>query len=359
MQLVNRTGLVAEANLSEDTQGSEQRLLMVTAKATFTFDRAGRVELDSEAPLPLFRSDVPTPLGFLPTDAFPRADPVFEVILLGKAYAAEGRPTEQRRVSLTVGATRRELQVFGDRIWLRREELSQPMPFTEMPLHYERAFGGSFDVLIDAKSKLRISDPSNALGRGFDAETYMKNLGEALRAPTGYPMIPDYIRRAPNVEDPAQLIQHSTDAPTPAGWGAVPTEMGLSVKWALDRIAAQQPATQEEVTTHAYHRAHPDWIIPLPPALSELEMVGVVPYESVRFRLPRLRPVVDILTDAKTYACPLLPQVLVLLPEESRFYLVYKTIVAIAFKPGDDRGLRLRTEERWSDDDQLKDERRS
>jgi hypothetical protein len=80
-------------------------------------------------------------------------------------------------------------------------------------------------------------------------------------------------------------------------------------------------------------------------------MVGVLPCERVTFRLPRLRPVVDISNESGTHTSPLVPQMLVLLPEQWRFYLVYRTVVSLVFRPGDERGLRLRTEERWGSDD--------
>jgi hypothetical protein len=87
MELVNSTPLAAASNLSQGFVPSQERFLVVTAKATFAFDQTGRIEIDSQNPFPLFPDDVPTPLGLLPTDSLPRADPVFEVILLGKAYA--------------------------------------------------------------------------------------------------------------------------------------------------------------------------------------------------------------------------------------------------------------------------------
>ncbi|MGD0837523.1 MAG: DUF2169 domain-containing protein [Polyangia bacterium] len=351
MELVNSTPLAAASNLSQGFVPSHERFLVVTAKATFAFDQSGHIELDSQNPFPLFPKDIPTPLGLLPTDSLPRADPVFEVILLGKAYAPKGREVQYRRVTLAVGSIRREIDVFGDRVWIRREAFSQPMPFAEMPLQYERAFGGSVDVLVDEKSKFRVADPSNSLGRGFDVQTYMKGLGESLRAPPGYPKLGNYVRHLPNLEDPRMPIRRWEDAPTPVGWATVPPTIGLRMKWVMDRIQAKQPFTEEEVVAHAYHRAHPDWIIPVPPPSAEVEMIGVLPCEKVTFRLPRLRPVIDILNGPSTHISPLVPQMLVLLPEQWRFYLVYRTVVSFVVRPHEDRGLRLRTEERWSAND--------
>jgi len=351
MQLVNRTPMMAESTFSEGFVRSSVRYVMVTAKVTFTFDESGRIGLEPDVPYPIFAHDVPTPLGLLPSDGRPRADPVFEVILLGKAHAAGGSAVRQRRVSLAVGDVRRELDGFGDRVWTQRDAVSRPERFVEMPLTYERAFGGGADALVDAASRMRVSDATNKLGRGWDAEGYLKGLGEALRAPPGYPRIPGYVRRLPNLEDPRNPIRRWEDAPTPVSWATVPLDLGLRMKWLTDRIRDEQPYTEEEAVARAYHRAHPDWIIPLPPPSAVVELLGLLPTERVSFRLPRIRPVVDILNQPHKFSAPLVPQMLVLLPDEGRFYLVYRTIASLDFVPQADRGLRLRTEDRWGPDD--------
>jgi hypothetical protein len=351
MDLINRTALVAKSIFAQGPVETAERSLMVVAKATFSFDPMGRVQLETQNPVPLYASEVTTPLGVLPSDFLPRVDPKFEVVLLGKAYAKDGKPVPHRRVALAVGDVRREIDVYGDRQWNDREGFTAPEPFTEMPLVYARAFGGSFDVLIDEGSKLRVTDPTNSEGMGFDIETYMSDLGQALKAPEGYPKLLDNVRPLPNLEHPDHPIKTCTDAPPPVGWAAVPPGMGLRHKWALDRIAIEEPITQEEIISHAYLRAHPDWIIDLPEAAALIEMVGVVPFETVVFRLPRMRPVVDILSGTVTFSSPLEPQTLVLLPDELRFYVVYRTILPVQFRPNEDRGMRLRTEERWSSED--------
>jgi hypothetical protein len=347
MELVNRTGLAAESNLSDGYASGSQRYLMLTAKATFRFDAEGAVTLDTQDPVPLFAEDVSTPLGVLPRDSLPRADDAFEVILLGKVYAAQGSAV-QRRVTLRVGEVRRELQIFGDRTWLGDDRFSPPLPFSEMPLQYERAFGGSFEVSIDAHSKLRVGDSLNARGRGFDIESYMAGLGQALRAPAGYPRVDGHVRQLPNIEYADRPIKTRRDAPPPAGWATVPPDIGLGVKWALDRVRAEQPIEQREISTRIYYRAHPDWIIALPAPAAQVEMVGVFPFERASFSLPRLRPVADVLVGAHSHVLPLVPQMLVLLPEELRFYIVYRVIAALDFRRGEERGVRLRLEPRWS-----------
>ena len=347
MQLVNRTALSAAANLTRGPHSAVERVLTVTAKATFSFDARGQVQLDTQSPYPLFATQVQTPLGLLPRDDLPCELPQLEVMLLGKAHARGGEPTARQRVALRVGSVRRELEVSGDRTWRSREEISVAQAFSSMPLTYERAYGGSFDVFVDADSRLRISDPTNALGRGFDLEHTMQAFGEALRAPPGYPKLPGYVRQLPNVEDPEHLIAQWTDAPLPAGWGTLPMESGIRSRWVFERIAAEEPISEADVIAHAYQQAHPAWVIPLPERLPIVELTGVVPFETVTFLLPDVQPVVDVLQGTTASPHPLAPRMLVLLPEELRFYLVYQVSLTLRYEPGVERGARLRIEHGW------------
>ena len=70
-----------------------------------------------------------------------------EFLLLGKAFAPEGKPVTDMQVRLCVGGVDKRLRIVGDRqrelvagLWPR---VSEPLPFTDMPLVYERAYGGA------------------------------------------------------------------------------------------------------------------------------------------------------------------------------------------------------------------------
>src|SRR5204862_3276586 len=72
-----------------------------------------------------------------------------------------------------------------------------PLPFTSMPLCWERAYGGK------APGSTAF-EPRNPIGRGF---------GETRQ------QLHD--QRLPNVEDPAAPIRRWRDRPVPAGFGAL------------------------------------------------------------------------------------------------------------------------------------------
>jgi hypothetical protein len=369
MKLENKTPIPADLTIAEAPH-LNSRIGLLTAKATFTFDAAGRVELDSQTQFPLLSNDVPTPLGPLPSDNRARRGEKFEVMLLGMAHPP--RPAASVLVALTVGSERRQLLVVGDRVWLgddsRSAFISQTSPFESMPLVYERAFGGTAAVEIDATSVLDISHPINPKGRGFDPNPQAHGLAQLLGVPPGFPRLPPGPRALPNIENPRAPIVRWQDAPDPVGWAPAPLDSGIAfleiIKARSARVAQMQQEGsyspekfQEEEAARAereddvdlwIYRAHPDWVISLPPAgaLVRLEhLIAGVPV--VELRLPQLNLVADYTLYGRLGQRPLRPQALVLLPQEQRFYLVYR--FAFNFEPGPahERSFRLRSEVGW------------
>jgi hypothetical protein len=172
MELINQTAVPARIDVSE--LGSDgQRGGIITAKATFRFS-PGKTVLDTQSPIGLSLQPVSTELGLLPADLpLLAADDRFEVVVLGCAYAPGGQPVQEMRVALTVGDVRRELVVVGDRTWVARDGVSSmtdPVPFTRMPLTWERAYGGKCLIEVDEGAFVEVADQVNPHGRGFDAD---------------------------------------------------------------------------------------------------------------------------------------------------------------------------------------------
>jgi uncharacterized protein YjbI with pentapeptide repeats len=123
--------------------------------------------------------------------------PQAEVLAAGKCFTPDGKPRQASQVSISVGGVKKTLDVFGDRHWIQAGSsgvgISDPAPFTQMPLVWERAFGGA-------------ADPRNPKGRGIPPEK-----------PTGAPLA------LPNVEYHAQLIGSPQDRPAPASF--LPTDV--------------------------------------------------------------------------------------------------------------------------------------
>jgi hypothetical protein len=349
MELVNKTPAAARASIVQ-FEDAPDRYVVFTAKATFELQPRGAVQAVVDDPVPLFDKDEETPLGLLPRDDIPRLDDCFEVILIGEAHAPQGRPTPAMMVRLSVGDVAREIAVIGERIWMpdRRNTLPSPVPFVRMPMTHSRAFGGTCEVLIDEESPVDVSDPNNRYGKGFDPEPMARQLGKYLECPAPYPLF-DGIRMLPNLEDPKRLIRGWTDTLPPTCWATAPLDTMHQVRRALREPPATpgEPPPMPYVDRRLWHRAHPDWVIDVPPAEAIVSMRGVTPEGEAAFRLPALRLLVDMVVGTETSSHELRPQVLVLLPSERRFYLVYRHTVAIPYREGEERSARLRTEQGW------------
>jgi hypothetical protein len=355
LDLVNKTPLAARLVVAE-VRDDPVRIGVVTAKATYRLTAKG-AELDTQDPFPLFNEDTPTELGLLPRDDLPRRDPAFEVILLGAAHGFGGRAVEVQRVGLAVGSERRELLVYGDRVWERGlggARISNPMPFSRMPLTYENAFGGTAVILVDREAPVLLSDPRNPAGKGIDPGPTAEALGKQLRAPAGYPIY-EKTRRLPNIESPKALIERWEDAPDPAGWATVPLSTATHALRAIDTSAmapAKGPSPRPPplvLQDGIFHRAHPDWVIRRPERGAKVVLDGLAPEGRIEFRLPALRVLGDYVVDEQEGTLELDPHMLVLLPEQSRFYLVYRASFNLVFEPGAERCVRLRMAEGWGD----------
>ncbi|MBN1102958.1 MAG: DUF2169 domain-containing protein [Deltaproteobacteria bacterium] len=123
--------------------------------------------------------------------------PRAEVLVTGSCFAPRGSSRNASMVSVAVGTMRKELAVFGDRFWKGHAEelmtISDPLPFSEMPLTWSNAFGGK-------------DFAENPLGKGI--HPVFREDGESL--------VP-----LPNVEYPGNLIGAPSQRPAPAGLGPV------------------------------------------------------------------------------------------------------------------------------------------
>jgi uncharacterized protein YjbI with pentapeptide repeats len=123
--------------------------------------------------------------------------PKGEVLVIGKCFAPEGKPVPAYEVRLQIGPVNKTLHVLGDRFWKRKrgiiKTISDPIPFTEMDITYENAFGGP-------------DYERNPLGKGY----------APIKTDTGKTIHP-----LPNIEDPRDLIDSPKKKPDPAGFAPI------------------------------------------------------------------------------------------------------------------------------------------
>jgi hypothetical protein len=196
-------------------------ILSVLVKRSYTI-AAGRSCARAEADRPILAGDVywDHPMNSsvrFESDFFP-FKVATDVVLNGTAYAPGGSPTSSCIVSLQVEERRKSIVVIGDRMAHYAEsttpDVTDPVPFTELQLKYELAYGGT-DVFSDLK--IPYPYPRNPLGRGFIVKNTPKSLDNL-------PL--------PNLEDPrapisaqdlclGEYAQWET-RPMPAGFGWFP-----------------------------------------------------------------------------------------------------------------------------------------
>ena len=118
--------------------------------------------------------------------------PFVDVVVIGKAYAPQGKPIPQMTVSVRVASREKAIAVFGDRECHYRGSaspvFSEPKPFTEMEIRYEHAYGGWDDKSFP---EIPFFYPRNYMGTGIA----LRNIKEVVQG-----MV------LPNLEDPKDLL---------------------------------------------------------------------------------------------------------------------------------------------------------
>lgn len=202
-QVTNRTPYKAERTWVRDVDGVHQWVVVV--KATFTIGDKGSLALADEQVEPLHAAEYNGEDGASSVryDADLIAPkPTTDVVINGTAYAPRGRPSADFMVSARVDRTSKVLRVIGNRRWQQGGPgeimASDAEPIAQLPIVYERAYGG-FDRTDPDPKKQRI-DLRNPVGTGVSARA-AHLLGQAV----------------PNFEYPGGSIERAG----PAGFGAI------------------------------------------------------------------------------------------------------------------------------------------
>jgi hypothetical protein len=177
---------------------------IVAVKATFSIKSDGSLRLADEQLEPLLLPEYNGEAGVssLRYDAdLVAAKPTTDVVINGTAYAPKGRPSTEFLISLRVDKIRKVIRAVGNRRWKRGLFGLGPSavePITQLPIVYERAYGG-YDQ-TDRDPKKHRMDFRNPVGCGVVARSNNR-LGSPL----------------PNFEYPKGKIEKAG----PAGFGAI------------------------------------------------------------------------------------------------------------------------------------------
>ena len=286
MELINLTRMTAGYNMGLEPSGRE--LLVVVIKGTFVLPKAGEPVRLHDEQLPLIMADTfsgepgfSAPIQEI--DFAPRKR-ACDVLLTGHARAPAGRQVTRLRAGLRVGPMEKVFDVVGDRVWqagLTGISASSPRPFTEMPVSYDRAFGGS-DRQGDNERRHDAYLP-NPVGRGWH-----KQLKSAWV--DGTPM--------PNLEELGKPVSFPSDpyrpmalGPLGRGWSGRARYAGTYDQEWLDDVF---PFLPKDFDDRYYQAAPEDQRLATPTEPAEVVIQGFTVDETRRFVLPRFEAVVQI-----------------------------------------------------------------
>lgn len=171
--LDNRTPYKAESTWGRNKDGVHEWIIAV--KGTFDIDPDGSLELADEQIEPLLMAEYNGEAGMssLRYDAdLVAPKPTTDVVLNSTAYAPGRRPSTDFYVSARVDRILKVLRVRGNRMWKWGPLGIKPSaaePVTELPIIYERAYGG-FDQ-TDPDPKNQYMDARNPVGCGAVARS--------------------------------------------------------------------------------------------------------------------------------------------------------------------------------------------
>lgn len=197
-------------------------VLSVLLKRSYSI-RANKACMRAEEDQPLNAGDVfwDTPMNSsvrMESDFVPfklRTD----IVLIARAHAPGGKESTECLTSLEVGERAKQIVVTGDRIMRFTSEstppqFTDPEPFVDMGLRYERAYGGT-DVFSDAATMFPY--PRNPRGAGFAVKNCKASIEGLL---------------LPNLEDPGDRLAPErmclgeyarwSEQPMPVGYGWLP-----------------------------------------------------------------------------------------------------------------------------------------
>jgi hypothetical protein len=274
--LDNRTPFSAESFVIPDLDAQE--VLLIIMVASFESPNGGSLRLAVEqspvCPSDVFHGDPAMSSTHYESD-IALIKPYVDVLLNGSAYAPLDREINKTTVGMAVGDIKKTLHVSGERVWAAGAPI-KPLPFTKMPIVYERAFGGM--------TKGGDLDLRNPVGIGFKGAV---SFDESI------------MTEVPNIEYPDQLIESKTNKPKPAGFGAIGRYWKprcdfagtYDQKWLDERF----PLAPKDFDIRHYQAAPLDQQSKTIRGGEDVLILNMTPNEKWRFRLPKLNVPVHLL----------------------------------------------------------------
>lgn len=343
-QLVNLTPFAAELLPAMDREDEDLALVVVAGR--FALPPGGRPRVDPpavhEQQQPVRLADEhwgdPATSSLRYEGQASPTRPGTDIYLVGHAWAPGGKPAPRAQVALRVGPCQRGAVVFGERYW--REGLgglqpSSPVPFSQLPIVYERCFGGRIESSSSAAAE---ASDRNPVGRGLLARP-RQAAGELL----------------PNFEDPNRLIATPSDHPPPQGFGPIArhwlprrTFAGTyDAQWLESRAPLWPPDLDDR-----FFCAASDGLCAVPHLRGgePVRLVGVSPDGPIDFALPTIRLRCKLDFHARSVRRAMVLDAVVLEPDDGSFTLVWRASERVGKQPLALEAVVVRELEPWEAD---------
>ncbi len=314
MELRNSTPFPARLLRCQQAEDAPVHGALVV-KATFRRESGQWVPVPEQ--VPLIDAPLPTAFGTFHGDNFMQKDGV-DLCVMGTVRPS--RPRRAIELGLSVGRGVSSLVVYGDRKWVRAGHLglkpSDPQPFQELPLSYERAYGGK--TTYDHEEVVFADNP---VGRGYHLADV-----DAVDQPLA------------NIESAAgPPVRAWSDRPVVAGWGPYPCFWGLRAREAVTPGEAVLPC----VSPRLNNNAHPDLILSTLPDAAEVRISGLRAAELV-VPVPRLSARFEVAVGGAVIAAPTLKVDGVFVWADAGHVTVTgRALFMYPFRRGEVRGARL------------------
>jgi len=309
--------MVAGYTMGVEPSGRE--LLVIAVKGTFRMpDTPGARLQVHEEQLPLVMSDV-----FFGEPGFsaPRYEIDFaprklrcDVLLNGHAYAPGGRPTARMTVQVAIGGWSKAFEVIGDRKWYSAVggRATSPESFIQMPISYDRAFGG-VDQRHEDPAKHAAFMP-NPAGRGFHKHL----VDEWLQ---GSPL--------PNTEERGVTVSQPNGAYRPMSFGPIGRQWEPRVRYAgtYDQrwLDDQFPFLPADFDPQYYQAAPLDQQLALPVGEQMVSLVNLTPDGRRDFTIPHFEaPIVVFPKRGEREDIVAIADTIVIEPDEERVTMTWR-----------------------------------